>query len=89
VNGSAFHLYKGPVTALSTVHEKHPDKALYFTEQWTGSKSDFAGDLKWHIKNVIIGTMRNWSRIALEWNLANDPGFNPHTPGAVQNARVL
>lgn len=25
--------------------------------------------------------MRNWSRIALEWNLANDPTFNPHTPG--------
>jgi glucosylceramidase len=25
--------------------------------------------------------MRNWSRIALEWNLANDGGYNPHTPG--------
>ena len=25
--------------------------------------------------------MRNWSRIALEWNLANDGNFNPHTPG--------
>ena len=25
--------------------------------------------------------MRNWSRNALEWNLANDSGFGPHTPG--------
>jgi len=25
--------------------------------------------------------MRNWSKIALEWNLANDPAYNPHTPG--------
>jgi glucosylceramidase len=25
--------------------------------------------------------MRNWSRVALEWNLANDPNFGPHTPG--------
>jgi glucosylceramidase len=25
--------------------------------------------------------MRNWSRTALEWNLANDPSYNPHTPG--------
>jgi glucosylceramidase len=25
--------------------------------------------------------MRNWSRNALEWNLANDPSFGPHTPG--------
>ena len=81
INGSAFHLYNGDISALSKVHDAHPDKDLYFTEQWTGSKSDFAGDLKWHIKNVVIGSMRNWSRIALEWNLANDPSFNPHTPG--------
>jgi glucosylceramidase len=33
------------------------------------------------VKNVIIGSMRNWSRIALEWNLANDPSYGPHTPG--------
>ena len=33
------------------------------------------------MKNVVIGSMRNWSRNALEWNLANDPGFGPHTPG--------
>lgn len=81
VHGSAFHLYEGDVSALSQVHQAHPDKALYFTEQWTGSNSTFDGDLKWHIKNVIIGTMRNWSQVALEWNLASDPSFNPHTPG--------
>ncbi|HEY8396660.1 MAG TPA: glycoside hydrolase family 30 beta sandwich domain-containing protein [Flavihumibacter sp.] len=81
VNGSAFHLYAGEIGALSTVHEAHPDKALYFTEQWTSAKGDFGGDLQWHIKNVIIGSMRNWSRVALEWNLANDASFGPHTPG--------
>lgn len=81
VDGSAFHLYAGDVSALSTVHDKHPDKNLYFTEQWTGSAGEFGGDLRWHVKNVIIGTMRNHSRLALEWNLANDPDFGPHTPG--------
>jgi glucosylceramidase len=81
VHGTAFHLYGGDVSALSQVHDKHPDKALYFTEQWTGSTSPFDVDLKWHLKNVIIGTMRNWSSVALEWNLANDPNFEPHTPG--------
>lgn len=81
VNGSAFHLYAGDVSALSAVHNAHPDKALYFTEQWTGATGSFSGDLTWHVKNVIIGTMRNWSRNALEWNLANDPTYNPHTPG--------
>ncbi len=81
IDGSAFHLYNGDESALSQVHNAHPDKNLYFTEQWTGGNSDFSSDLKWHMKHVIIGTMRNWSRIALEWNLANDPDFNPHTPG--------
>lgn len=81
VHGSAFHLYAGDVGALSQVHDAHPDKALYFTEQWTGADGAFEGDLQWHLKNVIIGTMRNWSRVALEWNLASDPNLEPHTPG--------
>ncbi len=81
VHGSAFHMYAGDAGALSTVHNAHPDRALYFTEQWTGKNGTFDGDLQWHIKNIIIGTMRNWSRVALEWNLANDPDFGPHTPG--------
>lgn len=81
IDGSAFHLYAGNISALSEVHDAFPAKAVYFTEQWTSSTGDFGGDLKWHVKNVIIGSMRNWSRVALEWNLANDPTFSPHTPG--------
>ncbi|MCW3167120.1 glucosylceramidase [Chryseobacterium sp. 09-1422] len=81
IDGSAFHLYEGDISALSTVYKSHPNKNLYFTEQWTGSKGTFDGDLNWHTKNVIIGSMRNWSKIALEWNLANDAEFKPHTPG--------
>jgi glucosylceramidase len=81
IAGSAFHLYAGDISALSTVHNAHPDKDLYFTEQYTPSSGDFGGDLKWHLKNVVIGSMRNWSKTALEWNLANDASFGPHTPG--------
>lgn len=81
IDGSAFHLYAGDISALSTVHTAHPDKNLYFTEQWTGAKGTFDGDFQWHIKNVVIGSMRNWSKVALEWNLASDQNYNPHTPG--------
>lgn len=81
VDGSAFHLYAGDVSAMSTVYNKYTDKNVYFTEQWTSSTGDFGGDLKWHLKNVIIGSMRNWSKTALEWNLANDPNYGPHTDG--------
>ncbi|MDQ8140599.1 glycoside hydrolase family 30 beta sandwich domain-containing protein [Chryseobacterium sp. CFS15] len=81
IDGSAFHLYEGDISALSTVHDAHPDKNLYFTEQWTGAKGTFNEDLNWHTRNVIIGSMKNWSKIALEWNLANDTQYKPHTPG--------
>jgi glucosylceramidase len=57
----------------------HPDRNIYFTEQWTWSKGEFGGDLRWHTKNLIIGAMRNWSRNVLEWNLAADENQNPHT----------
>jgi glucosylceramidase len=81
VDGSAFHLYAGNISALTTVHNAYPTKNVYFTEQFTGSTGNFGNDLKWHLKNVITGSMRNWSRVALEWNLANDPNYGPHTPG--------
>jgi glucosylceramidase len=81
IDGSAFHLYNGDISALTEVKNIHPDKKLYFTEQWTGSKGTFDGDFIWHTKNVIIGSMKNWSIVALEWNLANDPKYEPHTPG--------
>lgn len=81
INGSAFHLYAGDIRALTQVYNAHPDKDLYFTEQWTGSKGEFAGDFKWHVKNVMIGSMRNRSRVTLEWNLANNAAFEPHTEG--------
>ena len=81
VDGSAFHLYAGDISALSTVHNSFPDKNLYFTEQWTGANETFSGNLQWHTKNVMIGTVRNWGRASLEWNLASDPNYNPHTQG--------
>lgn len=87
IDGSAFHLYAGDISALSTVHNSFPDKNIYFTEQFTSSTGSFEGDLKWHLKNVIIGSMRNWSRIALEWNLANNAAFEPHTPGGCSTCK--
>lgn len=81
VDGSAFHLYGGSINDLSTVFYAHPDKNLYFTEQWIGAPGNFSGDLRWHTGTLIIGGTRNWCRTVLEWNLAADPNLDPHTPG--------
>jgi glucosylceramidase len=81
VDGSAFHLYGGTVEAIGEVHDAHPDKHVYFTEQWIGAPGNMAEDLKWHVKNLIIGATRNWCKTVLEWNLAADPRQKPHTEG--------
>ena len=80
-DGSAFHLYAGNISALSQVHNLYPSKNIYFTEQYTSTAGSFAGDLPWHLSNVVVGSMLNWSRNALEWNLANDAAYGPHSPG--------
>jgi glucosylceramidase len=77
--GVAWHLYNGSPEAMSTVHAQYPDKKVYFTEQWVSAREDFMGALRWHTKNVVVGTLRNWSRTALEWNLASDPRYALHT----------
>ncbi len=83
IDGSAFHLYGGDISALTTVHDAFPDKNVYFTEQWVGGSStnNFAPDLDWHVQNLIIGAPLNWSKNVIHWNLASDPSYEPHTQG--------
>jgi glucosylceramidase len=81
VDGSAFHLYAGSIDELSKVHNAFPNKNLYFTEQWVGAPGNLSGDLPWHIRTLIIGATRNWCRNVLEWNLASDSFYAPHTVG--------
>ena len=50
MDGSAFHLYAGKIDALSAVHDAHPDKHLYFTEQWIAAPGNLRGDLTWHTR---------------------------------------
>jgi hypothetical protein len=81
VDGSAFHLYAGEISAMSTVKEQ-TGKNVYFTEQFTGFPEDsseeglinaFNGDFGWHLENIVIGSLRNWSKTVFEWNLVTTP----------------
>ncbi|MDD2797768.1 MAG: T9SS type A sorting domain-containing protein [Bacteroidales bacterium] len=80
VDGSAFHLYAGDISAL-TVVKNATNKNVYFTEQYTGSGGSFSGDLGWHLQNVITGAANNWAKAIVEWNLANNMNMGPHTSG--------
>jgi glucosylceramidase len=79
IDGSAFHLYEGEISALSKVHDAHPSKNLYFTEQWIGGPGNFAGDFTWHLKNLVIGGPKNWAKTVLQWNLTSNVDYTPHT----------
>ncbi|MGI4875445.1 MAG: glycoside hydrolase family 30 protein [Janthinobacterium lividum] len=83
VDGTAFHLYGGTIGALDGVHSSFPTKNIYFTEFWTQSPgtTTFGSDLLYHVNNMEIGAVRNWSRNVLEWNLASDANYGPHTSG--------
>ncbi len=79
-DGSGFHHYGGEIEAMSLVHFARPDKNLYFTEQMVverpGSKEI---NIAYQVKRLVIGTMQNWSRNLILWNLAADPLNDPHT----------
>ncbi len=82
VAGTAFHAYGGNVTAMSTVHNAHPDKGLYFTEiSGGGWATDFSANLMWFMENIFIGTTKNWSKVALLWNLALNQYNGPQNHG--------
>lgn len=80
VDGAAFHLYGGNISAMSTVRNA-TGKNVYFTEQYTGSDGNFSGDFSWHMRNVVIGSLSNFSRTVFEWNLAANSNNGPRTPG--------
>ncbi len=82
IAGSAFHAYAGNVSAMSTVHNAHPEKELHFTEisggQWA---TNFSDNLIWYLRNIFIGTAANWSKSAMMWNLALDQNYGPQNNG--------
>jgi len=84
VDGSAFHLYGGTIDALTDVHNAHPNKNIYFTEQMVVQFNKNDSDaLKINIDNpvsdLLIDAPRNWSKNVLLWNLAADPEYKPYT----------
>ena len=81
VDGSGFHLYGGKIEVMSDVHNAHPAKNLYFTEQMVTGSVDGKPvvNVGAPVRRLIIGATRNWSRNVLLWNLAADPKNNPHT----------
>jgi glucosylceramidase len=82
IAGSAFHCYDGTVIAQGLVHEAHPDRDIYFTECSGGAWiPSFGEGLKRDLKDLVMGSTRNWAKTVIKWNLALDTSYGPHNGG--------
>ena len=82
VDGTAFHCYGGTVIAQGLVHDAHPDMDIYFTECSGGAWiPSFAEGIKRDMKDLVIGSTRNWAKTVIKWNLALDGSYGPHNGG--------
>jgi len=93
VSGTAYHCYYGDPSAMTTLHDEFPAKDIYFTEcsgsQSTDPANTFSDTLKWHARNLIIGSPRNWAKAVINWNVALDPSGGPHVGGCGNCTGIL
>lgn len=83
VAGSAFHDYGGDRSALNTVHAAFPAKDVVFTESSIGTWNngrDLSDRLLADMENITLGTVNNWSKGAIVWNLMLDIDRGPNQP---------
>jgi glucosylceramidase len=71
IDGTGFHLYEGKPSAMTWLHERFPDKHVYFTE---GSTFDVPGAVE------IVSYFRNWARCYNAWVTVIDHQAQPN-PG--------
>ena len=85
VSGVAFHCYSGDPSAMTAFHLQYPNMKIEETE-CSGSESadpanTFSDTLKWHARNLEIGSTRNWSSTVVNWDLALNQDNGPHVGG--------
>lgn len=80
IGGIAWHCYGGEPSAQSEVHDAYPDKGAWLTECSGGGWMQH-GELLWLARKVLTGSLRNWARGVVYWNLALDEKHGPHSGG--------
>ncbi|HEV2637972.1 MAG TPA: glycoside hydrolase family 30 beta sandwich domain-containing protein [Actinocrinis sp.] len=93
ISGVAFHCYYGDPSAMTAFHEQYPKMQIMETE-CSGSESTdpadtFSDTLKWHSRNLEIGSPRNWSSTVVNWNIALNQDNGPHVGGCATCTGIL
>ncbi|WP_039989745.1 glycoside hydrolase family 30 protein [Sphingobacterium spiritivorum] len=85
--GAAYHNYGGNKSELLDIHQQRPDKELIFTETSIGTWNDgrnLSTRLMEDMQEVALGTVNNWSRAVIVWNLMLDTEKGPNREGGCQ-----
>ncbi len=69
VSGSAWHAYRGQPTSMTEIHDKFPDKGIFFTET---SMFGVLGAQR------IINIFRNWAETYNAWVVMLDSNMQPN-----------
>jgi glucosylceramidase len=87
IAGAAYHNYGGNKAELLDIHEKMKDKDLIFTETSIGTWNDgrnLTVRLPKDMAEVALGTVNNWCRAVIVWNLMLDSDRGPNRDGGCQ-----
>lgn len=87
IAGAAFHNYGGNKAELLDIHNQNPNKELIFTETSIGEWNDgrnLANRLMEDMSEVALGTINNWSKAVIVWNLMLDSEKGPNRPGGCE-----
>ncbi len=88
--GTSFHCYSGSVDSQLNVQAADPAKGIWFTECSGGAwATNFANNLVWNMKNLFIGSVRDYSKGVLLWNFALDQNSGPQNGGCTNCRGVV
>ena len=85
--GAAYHNYGGNREELLNIHQVYPEKELLFTETSIGtwnSGRDLSKRLMEDMEEVALGTINNWCKGVIVWNLMLDNDRGPNREGGCQ-----
>ncbi|ADV42636.1 glycoside hydrolase family 30 beta sandwich domain-containing protein [Bacteroides helcogenes] len=84
LTGAAYHNYGGNREELNDIRRQRPDKELIFTETSIGMWNDgrnLTKRLMEDMREVALGTVNNWCRAVMVWNLMLDTERGPWREG--------
>jgi len=81
ITGAAYHNYGGNRKELLSIHDQAPGMELIFTETSIGTWNngqDLSERLMSDMEEVALGTVNNWCKAVIVWNLMLDTNRGPN-----------